>query len=52
MTADAYATALIVMGLDEGLRFVEAREGLEAYFIAKDDAGNLIEKWSSGFPKE
>jgi FAD:protein FMN transferase len=49
-TADAYATALIVMGLDEGLRFVEARKGLHAYFIAKDSSGNAIEKRSSGFP--
>jgi thiamine biosynthesis lipoprotein len=49
-TADGYATALVVMGLDEGLRFVEARKGLQAYFIAKDDAGNTIEKRSSGFP--
>jgi thiamine biosynthesis lipoprotein len=50
MTADAYATSLMVMGLDEALRFVEARGQLKAYFIAKDLAGNLIEKWSSGFP--
>jgi FAD:protein FMN transferase len=51
MTADAYATAFMVMGLDEALRFVEARERLEAYFIAKDAAGNIIEKRSSGFPQ-
>jgi thiamine biosynthesis lipoprotein len=50
MTADAYATALMVMGLDEGLRFVEARKELSAYFIAGDESGMLVEKRSSGFP--
>jgi thiamine biosynthesis lipoprotein len=50
MTADAYATALMVMGLDEGLRFVEARKELSAYFIAKDELNNLVEKRSSAFP--
>jgi thiamine biosynthesis lipoprotein len=50
MTADAYATSLMVMGLDEALRFVEARDQLKAYFIAKDPAGNIVEKWSTGFP--
>ena len=50
MTADAYATALIVMGLDKGLQFVESHKELQAYFIARDEDGNLIEKRSSGFP--
>jgi thiamine biosynthesis lipoprotein len=48
--ADAYATALIVMGLDEAMKFVEKHKSLHAYFIAKDAEGNLIEKRSSGFP--
>jgi thiamine biosynthesis lipoprotein len=51
MTADAYATAFVVMGMDRALSFVERRKGLQAYFIAKDPAGNVIEKQSSGFPK-
>jgi len=50
MTADAYATALMVMGLDEGLRFVEARKDLNAYFIATDESKKLVEKRSAGFP--
>jgi thiamine biosynthesis lipoprotein len=50
MTADAYATALVVMGLDEALKFVESHKELQAYFIAKDNDGNIIEKKSSGFP--
>jgi len=31
--ADAYATACMVMGLDESLRFVEANPNLEGFFI-------------------
>ena len=51
MTADAYATAFMVMGLDDALRFVESRQPLEAYFIARNDAGNIIERRSAAFPK-
>jgi thiamine biosynthesis lipoprotein len=50
MTADAYATALMVMGLDAGLRFVEARKELGAYFIAADESHRILEKRSSAFP--
>ena len=50
MTADAYATALMVMGLEEGMRFVEARPQLQAYFVAMDEGGNIVEKRTSGFP--
>jgi thiamine biosynthesis lipoprotein len=51
MTADAYATALMVMGLEDALRFVNDRDQLEAYLIATDEAGNIIAKSSSGFPE-
>ena len=51
MTADAYATALMVLGVEEGLAFVEARPLLEAYFISADDEGQFIETRSSGFPQ-
>jgi thiamine biosynthesis lipoprotein len=50
MTADAYATAFVVMGMDQSLRFLESHDRLHAYFIVKDEAGNLIEKRSPGFP--
>jgi thiamine biosynthesis lipoprotein len=50
-TADAYATALMVMGLDEGMRFVEARPELQAYFIAMGLDGKIVEKQTSGFPE-
>ncbi|MFP4064175.1 MAG: FAD:protein FMN transferase, partial [Bacteroidales bacterium] len=40
MSADAYATAFMVIGLDEAISFVEDRDDLEAYFIFSDeDAG-------------
>lgn len=51
MTADAYATAFMVMGLDEALQFVEAHSGLEAYFISSLPGDGLLETRSSGFPK-
>jgi len=33
MSADAYATAFMVMGLEKAIEFVEARDDLEAFFI-------------------
>ena len=39
MSADAYATAFMVMGLDAAIEFVDARDDLEAYFIFSDDDG-------------
>ncbi len=37
MSADAYATAFMVMGLDQAIAFVENREDLEAYFVYAAD---------------
>ena len=51
MTADGYATAFMVMGLDEALRFVESHPNLEAYFIASGEGGETLEVRSSGFPE-
>jgi thiamine biosynthesis lipoprotein len=34
LDADGYSTALIIMGLDRALRFVEQRPELEAVFVA------------------
>lgn len=48
MTADAYATAFMVMGLDEAIAFVEARDDLEAYFVFADDAEGFGYYASSG----
>ncbi len=39
MSADAYATAFMVMGLDAAIEFVESRDDLEAYFIFSENDG-------------
>jgi len=43
--ADAYATAVFVMGLD-GIAWTAARPGYEAYVITHDD----MTYWTPGFP--
>jgi FAD:protein FMN transferase len=44
-TADAYATALFVMGV-EGLDWIESQEGYDAYIITHEQTTH----WTSGFP--
>lgn len=51
MSADAYATAFMVMGLDSACRFVDAKDGLEAYFIYTDSAGQVRTWQSEGMGK-
>ena len=46
MTADAYATAFMVMGLDEARLLVNKHHELEAYLIYSGDQGELL-SWSS-----
>ena len=41
MSADAYATSFMVMGLDKAAAFVEDNPQLHAYFIYADSTGNL-----------
>jgi FAD:protein FMN transferase len=48
MSADAYATAFMVMGLEKALAFVEAREELEAYFVSSNEEGEFTSLASSG----
>lgn len=48
MTADAYATAFMVMGLEKAKAFVASRESLEAYFISADPEGGFSSYASSG----
>ncbi len=48
MYADAYATACMVLGLEESKRLIEADDSLEAYFIYADDSGEMITYISSG----
>ena len=50
LTADALATALFVLGPDEGLALLAERfSGTEALFLVRDANGDLIEKTSPGF---
>ncbi len=48
MTADAYATALIVMGYEKARAFVEANNTLEALFIYSDEKGALQTFYTKG----
>ena len=47
-TADAYATAFMVLGLQEALDIVTANNELEAYFIYSDQHGQLLTKATPG----
>ncbi len=48
--ADAWATALMVLGPEEGLRVAE-REGLAAYFIARQPDGGYRVTGTRAFPR-
>lgn len=48
MTADAYATAFMVMGLDKAYELALANEELEAYFIYSSDNGEMKIKYTTG----
>jgi thiamine biosynthesis lipoprotein ApbE len=48
MIADAWATALTVLGPQEGIEVAE-REGLAALFISRQDDGTLVEQTIGGF---
>jgi thiamine biosynthesis lipoprotein len=47
--ADGWATALYVLGVDEGLTYVEENPMIEALFITSTEDGQLQAKYSSGF---
>lgn len=49
MDADGMATALFVMGADEGLAWTEDRPRVEAMFLVRGADGEISEKFSSGF---
>lgn len=51
MEADAYATALMSMGLEGSKEFLTAHPELQAYFIYEDDAKKLQTIGINGFPK-
>jgi thiamine biosynthesis lipoprotein len=48
-TADAYATALMVLGVEEGLSIIEADSTLEAMFICPGDTAKYSIYYSTGF---
>lgn len=52
MTADAYATVCMVLGLEKGLALIESLPNLEAYFIYGDPKGAMLVKYTSGFKSE
>lgn len=51
MTADAYATAFMVMGLERASALVEQHSELEAYFIYGDENGNYKTYMTDGMKK-
>ena len=51
MEADGLATTLYVMGLEEGLHWIENYENAEAYFITREKGGAFREWFSSEFKK-
>lgn len=48
MTADAYATAFMVMGHEKAIRIDEREKDIEIYLIYSDEAGNLKTYTSPG----
>ena len=48
MTADAYATAFMVLGLEQSIRLVEANPKLDAHLIYADESGKLQSYSSEG----
>jgi len=51
MTADAYATSCMVMGLEKGKIFVEGQKGVDAYFIFGDEYGAYQVWYTDGMKK-
>ncbi|MBB4802607.1 thiamine biosynthesis lipoprotein [Flavobacterium nitrogenifigens] len=51
ITADAYDNALMLMGLEKALNFVEKRKNIAAYFIYKNNTGTISTKASTAFLK-
>lgn len=49
MDADGMATALFVMGADEGIAWVETMENVETMILVRGENGEIAERFSSGF---
>jgi thiamine biosynthesis lipoprotein len=51
MTADAYATAFMVMGTDRSIRFLKENKFLDAYLIYSDEKGNFKVYYTEGLKR-
>lgn len=51
ITADAYATACMVMGLDRAKEFISGLKGVDAYFVFGDENGAYQEWYTTGLKK-
>jgi thiamine biosynthesis lipoprotein len=51
MNADALATAIMVMGREAGMRYIETIENVEAFFIVRKNTESYETYQSSGFGK-
>ena len=51
MEADAVATALMIMGKDEALAFLDANINLDGILFFSDSDGYIISKQSNNFQK-
>lgn len=51
MTADAYATAFMVMGVEKGKEFLKKHPKLEVYFIYSAPDGSMKTYYTKGFSK-
>lgn len=49
MTADAYATAFMVLGLEKAMAIANREPNIEAYFIYNDENGVMKTAWTTGF---
>lgn len=50
ITADAYATAFMVMGLEKALAFAKEKTTIEAYFIYSNPDGSMAVAYTDGIP--
>jgi len=51
MTADAYATAFLVLGVEKSMTIIEQTRGLEGYLIYSNETGDYKVIYSKGFEK-
>lgn len=50
-TADAYATAFMVLGTEKAMEVCSSEEKIDAFFIYSDESGNLRTSMTQGFRK-